>query len=101
MSKSPMRSPAPTFGDYASVLELAAELGCSPYTLNRWRRLGIGPPYIKRGPRFVLYHREAVREWLKARVVLPPRDPAYRRPGRPRKHVVEATTASDSTVRST
>jgi len=76
---------APSLGDFATVLELAAELGVSKRTLERWRRLGVGPPFVRSGMRLIVYNRDAVRGWLETRVVFPPRDPAYRRTGRPAK----------------
>lgn len=48
--------------------ELAAELKRAPETLERWRRLRIGPPYISLQGR-VLYDRGAVEAWLKAQSV--------------------------------
>jgi DNA-binding transcriptional MerR regulator len=44
----------------------AEELGVSPYTLDKWRHLGIGPRYYKIGNR-VFYRREDLRDFLKTR----------------------------------
>jgi hypothetical protein len=43
--------------------ELAAELKRSPETLERWRRLRIGPPFLRVQGR-VLYDRHQVEAWL-------------------------------------
>ena len=51
---------------YMTVLQLAAELGNSPRTLDRWHRLKIGPPRVVIG-RLVLYRIESVRTWLRSR----------------------------------
>jgi hypothetical protein len=48
---------------YLTESELAHELDRDPRTLERWRRLGTGPPFTMVGktPR---YRREAALEWL-------------------------------------
>jgi predicted DNA-binding transcriptional regulator AlpA len=43
--------------------DLAARLGRSPQTLDRWERAGTGPPRIKIGS-VVLYRRESIESWL-------------------------------------
>jgi hypothetical protein len=43
--------------------EIASELKRSPATLRRWRRLRIGPPFIRIMGR-VIYSRESVEKWL-------------------------------------
>ena len=48
--------------------ELASKLKRAPETLERWRRLRIGPPYISLQGR-VLYDRKAVEAWLQAQSV--------------------------------
>jgi len=45
--------------------EAAAELKVCGRTLDRWRRLGEGPPVTKIGRR-VLYRRVSVQKWLAA-----------------------------------
>ncbi len=51
-----------------AVLPLMTETGvaklCGVHvqTLRRWRRLGTGPPWLRRG-RQVVYDRAAVRDW--------------------------------------
>lgn len=46
-----------------TTAELAIELKRAPETLKRWRRLRIGPPYIRMQGR-VLYDRAAIEKWL-------------------------------------
>ncbi len=48
--------------------ELATELKRAPETLVRWRRLRMGPPYLRIQGR-VLYDREALDKWLQAQSV--------------------------------
>ncbi len=43
--------------------EVAAEQGLSVRTLARWRVLGEGPPWIKRGRR-IFYRRKSRKEWF-------------------------------------
>ena len=52
--------------DYLTPAELAAELGISGRTLERWARLRECPPRTRLGKRIV-YRRAAVTEWLRAR----------------------------------
>ena len=51
-----------------TTAELATELKRSPETLTRWRRLRVGPPYLRLQGR-VLYDRAAVEAWLEAQSV--------------------------------
>jgi predicted DNA-binding transcriptional regulator AlpA len=46
--------------------EAAAELKICQRTLDRWRRLGEGPPTTKLGRR-VLYRRSSLQAWLRTR----------------------------------
>jgi Helix-turn-helix domain len=46
---------------------LAAELGRSTATLRRWRRQGIGPPFISGVGRDIWYRVETVEAWLISR----------------------------------
>lgn len=48
-----------------TTAELAAELKRSPETVMRWRRLRVGPPFMRVQGR-VLYDREQVEKWLAA-----------------------------------
>ena len=47
-----------------TTTELAAELKRSPETIMRWRRLRVGPPFLRVQGR-VLYDRAQVEAWLK------------------------------------
>jgi hypothetical protein len=60
-----LRRPAdrPVLDDFMSVQELAAELKHNRRTLDRWHRLGTGPPRTLVG-RTIMYRRDAVRQWL-------------------------------------
>jgi hypothetical protein len=52
--------------DFLSQDEAAAELKVCGRTLDRWRRLGEGPPITRLGRR-VLYRRSSLQAWLCAR----------------------------------
>ena len=52
--------------EYMEEDELAAELNCSPRTIQRWHRLREGPPRTKIGKR-VFYRRNSVADWLRSR----------------------------------
>ncbi len=52
--------------DFLEQDEAAAELKVCGRTLDRWRRLGEGPPLTKLGRR-VLYRRASLQAWLRAR----------------------------------
>jgi DNA-binding transcriptional MerR regulator len=49
-----------------SELAVARLCGVHVATVGRWRRLGIGPPFERRGRR-VVYDRVAVLEWWNCR----------------------------------
>jgi predicted DNA-binding transcriptional regulator AlpA len=53
----------PILSEFVSVEDLATELGKNRRTLDRWYRLGTGPPRIHLG-REIFYRRDAVRQWL-------------------------------------
>ena len=59
--------------DYLNPAELAAELGISGRTLERWNRLGNAPPRTRLGKRIV-FRREAVAKWLRSREQAAKRD---------------------------
>jgi DNA-binding transcriptional MerR regulator len=63
-----MSDTAHLLADFLSRHEAAAELNISERTLDRWRRLGQGPPFTKIGRR-LYYRRAGVRAWLGAREV--------------------------------
>jgi hypothetical protein len=48
---------------YLTAEQLAQQLGRDIKTIQRWRRLRQGPPFVKIGS-VVLYRVEAVRNWL-------------------------------------
>jgi hypothetical protein len=62
---------SPLLDGWLTRAQLAAELGVSPDTLERWDRRRIGPPCARIG-RATLYRAQAVREWLVAREVAAP-----------------------------
>jgi hypothetical protein len=49
--------------DFLSEPELAIELRISERTAQRYRQLGIGPPYVMRGPT-PFYPRPGAKQWL-------------------------------------
>lgn len=57
---------ATTTSPYMKTAELAALVRKSQATVRGWRHRGIGPRGTKIG-KDVLYHRDAVREWLQAK----------------------------------
>lgn len=59
---------ADIFAGYLTREQLAEKLGVTTDTIARWSTQGIGPDLIKVG-RKVFYSEEAIREWLKTRVV--------------------------------
>jgi predicted DNA-binding transcriptional regulator AlpA len=48
---------------YLEKRMLAAQLGCSPRTLDRWHVRRVGPPRVALGRR-ILYRVDSVRAWL-------------------------------------
>ena len=53
-------------GGWLSRAQVAAEIGVSVDTLQRWETRRIGPPCVRIG-RKVLYRADAFREWLISR----------------------------------
>jgi hypothetical protein len=51
--------------EYMSEAELAAELGRDLRTLQRWRKLRIGPPFVMNGTA-PIYNIDKARAWLAA-----------------------------------
>ncbi|MPZ16580.1 MAG: helix-turn-helix domain-containing protein [Luteitalea sp.] len=47
--------------------QFADEIGQSKRSIERWRRIGFGPRYVKLGRR-VLYRRCDIDQWLESRV---------------------------------
>jgi hypothetical protein len=69
----PANSPLPNLIDRPLALagylrreDLAAQLGVSPRTVDRWNVLRCGPPRIQIG-RTILYDVQSVRDWLRSR----------------------------------
>jgi hypothetical protein len=58
--------------DFLEQDEAAGELKVCKRTLDRWQRLGEGPPITKLGRR-ILYRRSSLHAWLLAREQSPPR----------------------------
>jgi hypothetical protein len=52
--------------DFLSQGEAAAELKVCERTLDRWHRLGEGPPITRLGRR-ILYRRSSLQAWLRGR----------------------------------
>jgi hypothetical protein len=52
--------------DFLTQEEAAAELKVCKRTLDRWRRLGEGPPITRLGRR-ILFRRSSSQAWLRAR----------------------------------
>jgi len=62
--------------DLQTTLELARELKLSHRTLERWRSLGIGPPYVQAQPGGpVRYRRGDTRLWRASRTMISPSQP--------------------------
>lgn len=49
--------------DYLTTKEAAEYVRTAPRTLERWRAIGISPPYVKIG-RKILYDKHDLIEWL-------------------------------------
>jgi hypothetical protein len=54
----------PLLSDYLNLEGAATELKVSARTMDRWRKLGEGPPATKLGRR-VLYRRSSLETWLR------------------------------------
>ena len=50
--------------------EVAEFLGVSPRTIERWRRLRIGPPFHKLSAPAIRYSSSALRDWRDRQVVV-------------------------------
>ncbi len=64
----PLPAPKPhahLLGGYDTEAECARGINKSPRTLQRWHRLGIGPPRTLIG-KTIAYRRDGVRDWLLA-----------------------------------
>jgi|GEM_PF-4118383 excisionase family DNA binding protein len=47
--------------------ELAAWLGVHPFSVKRWRRMGVGPRGIRTGLRALRFRKSDVLDWLRQR----------------------------------
>jgi len=68
----PAEVPSPTASvksddDLLDPREMAAELHCSKSYLDKLRCYGGGPPFMRLGPRKILYRRGDGRDWAAAR----------------------------------
>lgn len=54
---------------YETEQQLAARLELTPITLQAWRRLGEGPPFVRIGRRAIRYSVRTVDAWIAARAV--------------------------------
>lgn len=61
-----MHEPTSILPDRLTHEQVAAQLGISPRTLDRWHALGEGPPRIKVGKQ-IFYRLASVRAWLESR----------------------------------
>lgn len=52
---------------YMRTAAAASFLVTSPRTLEKWRRRGIGPKWVRLGVRLVLYDRRELEAWLAAK----------------------------------
>jgi hypothetical protein len=59
-------TPERLMADFLTHDQAAAELQTGERTLDRWRRLGEGPPVTSAGRR-ILYRRSSVQGWLRRR----------------------------------
>lgn len=48
-------------------IEVAAILQVHRGTLDKWRRLGIGPPFVNLGEKAIRYEASAIDRWLAAK----------------------------------
>ena len=61
------RTRDPTEGQYLTTVEASRYLKLSRSTLAKMRSRGDGPPFIKAGPKVVLYFRPDADTWLASR----------------------------------
>jgi predicted DNA-binding transcriptional regulator AlpA len=57
---------SPVLAGFLRREELAAQLGISPRTIDRWQVSRMGPPRVHVG-RTILYNIHSVRDWLQSR----------------------------------
>ena len=66
LGPAPLPQRAPVLDGFLRRNELAAQLGLSPRTIDRWHALRQGPPRVRLG-RTVFYSINSVREWLRTK----------------------------------
>lgn len=54
-------------GIYLTEIQASELLHVTRRTLQRWRRDGGGPPYVRSGEWRILYPEHDIKEWIKAR----------------------------------
>jgi excisionase family DNA binding protein len=66
----PLRNtPGPATALYLTEKQTGKRIAVSRSALRKWRREGVGPPYVKLG-RMVRYPRAELDKWLKSRLRL-------------------------------
>jgi hypothetical protein len=58
--------PGFAFPEFLEPADVAERIGVSPKTLALWRQQGIGPGWIKCGPRLVRYPGHSLASWIEA-----------------------------------
>jgi hypothetical protein len=67
LAAEPRPAWTPADDDLLSTHELSVWFGVSPECLERWRHMGIGPPFKQIGPRLIRYERGKCRQYLQSR----------------------------------
>ena len=57
----------PTAGEYLDQRGVAARYNVSERTLERWRSTGDGPPFVRIGPRRIVYRLSDCEAWAASR----------------------------------
>jgi hypothetical protein len=52
--------------EYMTTEDVGMLLRCSPSTLRAWRYRSFGPPWLRTGPKKVIYRRADVEEWVES-----------------------------------
>jgi len=67
--------------EYLREMAVAELLGVTRRTLEDWRRLGTGPPWVRMTRRSVRYRRADVDAWAEKRLARSTQDPFPSQPG--------------------